>query len=202
MSALADEVLPLIRTRTDLHHRLAANAHGAQMHTAVSLLGDAAVSEDPGIVLDVTQRTIASAVKVVMRADDSSGIIGAACRDLLALHPAAAARACPPVPRLVDWMISFQFDGDCDVFTLDPVAYAPALGERGVTAYRRRLDEHRHRLGPRPPDTERWSSAHAGDWSTLALSRQSQARRQRCQTRLGGWAICVGPGGPPAVAYG
>ncbi|MGB7982778.1 MAG: hypothetical protein WCF36_18510 [Candidatus Nanopelagicales bacterium] len=99
MSALADEVLPLIRTRTDLHHRRAANAHGAQMHTAVSLLRDAALREDPGIVLDVTQRAIASAVKVVMRADDSSGIIGAACRDLLALHPQAAGPRLPPRAR-------------------------------------------------------------------------------------------------------
>ena len=31
-------------------------------------------------------------------------------------------------------MIKFQFDGDVDYFTLDPVAYAPALGRRGHAA--------------------------------------------------------------------
>jgi hypothetical protein len=65
-------------------------------------------------------------VKVIARADDSSGIIGCACRALLDLHSKAAAGT--PAGRLVDWMITFLFDGDVDYFELDPVASAPALG--------------------------------------------------------------------------
>ena len=96
----------------------------------------------------MTQTAIASALKVIMRADDSSGIIGDACRALLDLHPEVAARAKPPVAKLVDWMMAFQFASECDYFHLDPVAYAPALGEKGMAL-----------TGPSSP-TSKPASAH------------------------------------------
>jgi len=122
VSDLADAVLPLIRTRADVWRWGAANEHGRQMHDAVAMLQAAAESEDPADVFAVTQKAIASALKVIMRADDSSGIIGDACRALMDLHPEVAARAKPPVAKLVDWMMAFQFDNECDYFPLDPVA--------------------------------------------------------------------------------
>lgn len=167
MSEFADAVLSRIRTRADLHRWRASDAHGAQMHEAVALLEEAAETEDPAIVLDVTQRAIASALKVVMRADDSSGIIGDACRDLLTLHPKAAAHAQPPPRKLVNWMMRFQFESECDFFELDPVAYAPALGDAGLASYRRRLDDVAATLGPRPSSEDFWSSRHAHEWFTL-----------------------------------
>lgn len=156
-SRLADAVLPLIRTRADLHRWSAANAHGDQMHDAVDVLEHALGSEDPATVYAVTHRALASATKVIARADDSSGIIGDACRRLLDLHPKAATAARVPAGKLVDWMISFQFDGDVDFFELDPVAYAPALGEKGMTKYRTRLGEIADSLEPVPAGTERWN---------------------------------------------
>lgn len=145
------------------------------MQQAVARLQDAAPVEDPTVVLDVTQRAIAAALKVIMRADDSSGIIGDAMRRLLDLHPQVAARAKAPYPRLVDWMIRFQIDEDCDFFTLDPVAYAPALGDLGVAAYRARLDQQRAALGTPPPLGARWDSPHAHDWFTLDWNAQRLA---------------------------
>ncbi|MEJ7833663.1 MAG: hypothetical protein WKF79_12165 [Nocardioides sp.] len=38
VSTLADSVLPLIRTRADLHRWSAGNAHGRQMHEAIDIL--------------------------------------------------------------------------------------------------------------------------------------------------------------------
>lgn len=175
MSDLADAVLPLIRTRADLHRWSAANAHGRQMHEAVDLLEQAAPTEDPEAVYAVTNKALASATKVIARADDSSGIIGDACRRLLDLHPQAAAAARVPAARLVDWMMKFQFDGDVDYFHLDPVAYAPALGEKGMTAYRAKLDELRASLGPEPTGDQRWSSPHAHEWFTLGWNGQRLA---------------------------
>jgi hypothetical protein len=93
MSPLADAVLPLIRTRADLSRWSAANQHGGQMHTAIDLLEAEIASTDPAEMFAVTHRALASAVNVVARADDSSGIIGDACHRLLALHPMAAAAA-------------------------------------------------------------------------------------------------------------
>ena len=175
MVELAEAVLPLIRTRADLWSWRASNAHGAQMHDAVQILQAAAEREDPATVLAVTQKAIASALKVIMRADDSGGIIGDACQALLDLHPRAAARAKPPADKLVDWMIRFQFDNDCDYFHLDPVAYAPALGERGMSTYRDRLAEIGARLGSRPSEDEKWSSPHSHEWLLLDLNERRLA---------------------------
>lgn len=64
--------------------------------------------------------------------------------------------------------MKFQSDDDeVDYFELDPVAYAPALGEVGMAAYRKRLAEVEAKLGPRPSADERWSSGHSHEWFTL-----------------------------------
>lgn len=175
VSDLADAVLPLIRTRADLHRWSASNEHGWQMQQAVTILEQAAETEDPAEVFTVTQKAIASALKVIMRADDSSGIIGDACRSLLDLHPNIAAAATPPVGKLVDWMIAFQFDNECDFFTLDPVVYAPALGEKGMAAYRARLAHIEERLGRRPSSEDRWAGGHGHEWFTLDWNAQRLA---------------------------
>jgi hypothetical protein len=175
VSDLADAALPLIRTRADLWRWGAANEHGRQMHDAVEMLRAAAETEDPADAFAVTQKAIASALKVIMRADDSSGIIGDACRALLDLHPKVAALARTPVAKLVDWMMAFQFANECDFFTLDPVAYAPALGDEGLTAYRAKLADLEAGLGPRPSEQERWTTAHSHDWFTLDWNAQRLA---------------------------
>lgn len=105
------------------------------MHEAVDILEAAIPTTDPVEIYTVTHKSLASAIKVIVRADDSSGIIGDACRRLLDLHPKAAAAAGTPVSKLIDWMMKFQFDDDeVDHFELDPVAYAPALGEVGLVS--------------------------------------------------------------------
>lgn len=157
MSSLADTVLPLVRTRADLSRWGVANEHGRQMHEAIDVLEAALPTADPAEVYAVVQAALASAVKVIARADDSSGIIGDACRRLLALHPTVASSAGIAPSKLVDWMMKFQFDGDVDYFEIDPVAYAAALGDAGISAYRNRLDAVRATLGPEPAESDRWS---------------------------------------------
>lgn len=176
---LADRVLPLIRTHRELYRWRDSNDHGRQMHQAVDVLEDAAGHADPAEVFTVTQKAIASALKVIARADDSSGIIGDACRRLLRLHPIVAARAQAPAARLVDWMIALQFDGEVDYFELDPVAYAPALGDLGMARYRRKLDEIAAGLGPRPSEDERWSTPHRHEWFVLDWNAQRLAVHDR-----------------------
>ena len=150
VTSLADAVLPLIRMRADLYRWSLANAHGRDMHEAVDLLEAALPTTDPVEAHRVTERALTSALKVIARADDSSGIIGDACRRLLALHPVTAAAVRMPVGKLVDWMMAFQFDGIVDYFELDVVDYAPALGDIGLRTYRQRLDAYAAGLGPRP----------------------------------------------------
>jgi tetratricopeptide (TPR) repeat protein len=149
---LGDVVLGLIRTRADLHRWGAANAHGRQMHEAVGLMRDAAGSADPAALLAVVEKAIAAAVRVILRADDSSGIIGDAIRDLLALHAQVASEARPSASKLVAWMIKFQFGGTQDFFSIDVADYAPVLGPDGLALYRAKLAEIAGRLGPEPAD--------------------------------------------------
>lgn len=167
MTTLPDAVLPLIRTRTDLYRWSASNAHGRQMHEAVDILEAATPTAEPAEVYAVTHKALASAIKVIARADDSSGIIGDACRRLLDLHAKAAAAASVPAAKLIAWMMNFQFDGDVDYFELDPVAYAPALKEKGMATYRAKLDEVRVSLGSPPAEEQRWQSPHSHEWFTL-----------------------------------
>ena len=170
--SLAERILPLVRTRADLYRWRAADEYGAQLHDAVALLRDAVANEPTAEVLTVTQKAIASACKVIMRADDSSGIIGDAIRDLLDLHGQVAGSAEQPFRKLVDWMIRFQFDNECDFFEIDPVAYGPSLGEPGMAAYRAKLAEIAAGLNPAPTEEEEraiWR-AHLNDpaaWDKL-----------------------------------
>ena len=167
MTRLADAVLPLIRTRADLSRWSASNAYGRQMHEAVDNLEAAIPTTDPAEVYAVTHKALASAIKVIARADDSSGIIGDACRRLLELHPTLAAAAQVPAGSLADWMVRFQFDGDIDYFELDPVAYAPALGKSGMATYRTRLCNIEAGLGPRPAAEDLWRSRHSHEWFVI-----------------------------------
>jgi hypothetical protein len=155
---LADTVLPLIRTRADLQRWSAANAHGTQMHEAVDMLEAAMSAYAPAELLTVTQKAIASAVTVILRADDSSGSIGDAVRRLLALHSKVAAAGKPSPAKLVAWLLDFQLDGRQDFFEVDIVDYAPALGPAGVERYRAALAEREAALGPAPGGEHRWSS--------------------------------------------
>ncbi len=172
---LADAVLPLIRTRADLHRWSAANEHGHRMHRAVDILEAAFDTRDPADVFAVTSAALASAITIIVRADDSSGVIGDACRRLLGLHPVAAARASAPAAPLVKWMITFQFYGKVDYFELDPVAYSPALGEAGMVLYRTSLDDIANQRGPKPRDDQRWSAPDSHirwvlDWNECRLA--------------------------------
>lgn len=151
-------------------------AHGRDMNEAIDILEAAIPTTDRAEIYSVTHKALASSLKVIARADDSSGIIGDACRRLLGLHPRAAAAARTPVGKLIDWMMKFQFDDDeVDYFEVDPVAYAPALGELGMAAYRKRLAEVEAKLGPRQSDDERWTSTHSHEWFTLDWNAQRLA---------------------------
>ena len=167
MTTLADAVLPLIRTRADVWRWNVANAHGARMHEAVAILRQALEDDDPAEVFTVTQRAIASALKVIMRADDSSGIIGDACRDLLELHPIVAARAAPggiQTRRLDDEVPVRQ---RLRLLHHRPGRLRARARRRGHGVVPRQARRAAATLGPRPPEDERWSSPHSGAWFTL-----------------------------------
>jgi hypothetical protein len=166
VTSLADAVLPLIRTRGDLWRWDAADAQGDRMHVGIDILERELPSADPQEAYAVVHKALASAVKVIARADDSSGVIGDACRRLLELHPRVAAAAAVSPSKLVEWMLKFQFDGDVDYFEINPAAYTLALGEKGMRSYRARLDARRADLPPINEET-RWTGPHAHEYWVL-----------------------------------
>ncbi len=66
MAGLAEVVLPLIRTRSDVHRWESANVHGRQLQEAAALLEQAAASGKTAEAYPVTQRAIAGAVKIIL----------------------------------------------------------------------------------------------------------------------------------------
>jgi hypothetical protein len=104
----------------------------------VAALAEAADMGPSRELVELLQRAVGHVVKVILRADDSNGMIGDLARQLLELH----ARACQPgvadPVKLAKWMVKFMFV-DQDFFVVDPVRYAPGLGDRGLAVYRREV---------------------------------------------------------------
>jgi hypothetical protein len=91
-------------------------------------------------LVKLLERAPGHVVKLVHHADDSSGLIGDLVRELLELHAVACDTGMSDPLKLAHWMVRFQF-ADQDIFELDPVRYANALGEEGLAAYRQAIEE-------------------------------------------------------------
>jgi hypothetical protein len=149
------------------------------MHEAVDLLRDAAGSADPAVLLPIVERAIAAAVRVIGRADDSSGVIGDAVRGLLELHVQVVANARPSASKLAAWMIKFQFDGTQDFFSVDVADYAPVLGPGGLALYRAKLAEIAAGLGPEPTEEQQGSPVGRRLTDPVAWEKAAHDRHTR-----------------------
>jgi uncharacterized Zn finger protein len=94
----------------------------------------------PGVAGPLYRLAIQHITKTTEQGDDSSGVIGDALGRAVDGY-AAACRAAPPDPvELATWMIDFQVDGP-GWPELSVADFAEALGQRGLSAYWRRLGE-------------------------------------------------------------
>lgn len=184
LMSLADGVLPLIRAQSrDLWRYEVANDQGDSMLDGVALLEQALDNPeempDLGIAVPTPQETytvitkaIRSALKVIARADDSSGIIGTACAELLELHPRAAERADVPQLKLADWVFNLPFTDELQIFETDPVAYAPALGSTGMERFKQHVEVLRAEVAKEEPGPYglRSHKAHVLEWFDKRLA--------------------------------
>ncbi len=106
----------------------------------VEAIADAVRLSPTAELVALIERAISHVVKVILKADDSNGVIGNLARELLDLHVRACDAGNPDPIKLARWMVRFRFD-DQDFFEVDPVRYADALGELGLMAYRRELSQ-------------------------------------------------------------
>jgi len=112
------------------------------MQPIVEEIRDAVRSSPSAELVVLIERAIGRVVKVILHADDSDGLIGDIARELLDLHGEACDAGVADTIKLARWMVKFGFD-DQDFFEPDPVRYANALGEIGLAAYRREVQQRR-----------------------------------------------------------
>ena len=135
LAQLRAEVDRGLRTRRFLGYRESMEWARAARPIVAEL--EAAVRTSPSRELvELIQRAVGHVVKVILRADDSSGLIGDLARELLVVHALACDAGVADPVKLAAWMIRFRFV-DQDFFEVDPVRYASALGEDGIAAYRK-----------------------------------------------------------------
>jgi hypothetical protein len=137
---LRAEVDRALRTRRFLDYRAGLDWARATRPVVTEL--ERSVDAEPSRELvELLERAVAHVVRVILNTDDSSGLIGDVARDLLDLHAKACDAGVADPTRLARWMFRFRF-ADQDFFEADPVRYAKALGEPGLTEYRTLLSEY------------------------------------------------------------
>jgi len=136
LRAEADAVL---RTRRHLDYR-EANEWALDAGVVVEAIEAEAEDNPSRELLKLIELSVGRVVKVILKSDDSSGMMGDVAHRLLAIHEQVALAGVAEPKTLARWMIKFGFD-DQDFFTIDPVLYAPALGDKGMAAYRNAVAE-------------------------------------------------------------
>lgn len=126
-----------LRTRRHLDY-WASSSWARDASPVVDALGEAVATEPSSELVVLLQRAAGHLVKVIMRADDSDGMIGDLTRRVLELHREACATGVAEPQRLAKWMVRFSFE-DQDFFEIDPVAYIDVLGYEGLAVYRREV---------------------------------------------------------------
>ncbi len=126
-----------LRTRRHLDY-WGSSAWARDAAPVVDALAEEVVSSPSADLVVLLQRAAGHLVKVIMRADDSDGMIGDLCRRVLDLHRVACAAGVAEPQALARWMVRFAFE-EQDFFEIDPVAYSYALGDKGLAVYRREV---------------------------------------------------------------
>ena len=137
--SLKTEVDAALRTRRFLGYRESIEWARDAAPVVDELAKEAVVAPSPEL-LALVERAIGHVVKVILKADDSSGTIGDVARQLLEIHEQVCDAGVADGVRLAKWMVRFGFD-DQDFFTVDPVRYSAALGDVGLAAFRRTVAE-------------------------------------------------------------
>lgn len=199
-AVLRAEVDRGLRTRRFLDYRESSD-WAVDASPVIDALADAVVAAPSRELVVLLERAVGHVVKVILRADDSNGMIGDLARRLLELHERACDSGAADPMKLAQWMIRFDFD-DQDFFVADPVRYAAALGEDGLAIFRREVIKRAagsndfapryalDRLAVLDGDVERIVSLLGGDLSSPhQFIRVAQAMREigRVDEALG-WA--------------
>jgi hypothetical protein len=113
-----------------------ARAAGELLDTIVELVESGHAAE----ARPLARRAVERITESLLLIDDSSGVVGAACQRALGLYAWACSQARPNPARLAGWL--FQLEVNSPGWpAVELAAFADALGDGGLAAYRARLDE-------------------------------------------------------------
>lgn len=121
-----------------------ANDYAAECDATVQLLVAASETAAPGL-LPIIERAITLLTRAILKADDSSGMVGDLVHEMLAAHARAVRNSQPPLSareqkRVVKWIVKYRYGGQQDFFDPDIVAYAPGLSEASIEQYREAIE--------------------------------------------------------------
>ena len=139
VAILRGEADSVLRTRRHLDYR-EANEWALDAGAVVDEIEAEAERNPSRELLKLIELSVGRVVKVILKSDDSSGMMGDVARRLLAIHEQVSLAGVAEPKALARWMIKFGID-DQDFFTIDPVRYAPALGDKGMDVYRKAVAE-------------------------------------------------------------
>lgn len=145
LQPLRDEIRKALRTRRRFLDWRESSEYGVLARQFVDELGRVVDAGHATAALPIIEDTIAILLRVVNKADDSSGIIGDTVRQLLDVHRWACQAGKPQPTKLARWLLKFNLD-EQDWFVADVDGYAEALGTKGLAVFRREVDR-RYALG-------------------------------------------------------
>lgn len=152
---MRSQVDAVLTPRSGFYAYRQANDYASDADGVVSLLVEAADSPDLPLVPTI-ERALTLVTRTVLRADDSSGMLGDLADRLLDAHATAVRGLRDQLSlkerrRIADWLVKFRYGGKQDFFDPDIVAYATGLGEEGVARYRAAIaDQDLGRYGRYP----------------------------------------------------
>ena len=138
LQALRTQVDAMLGGRGMLYYRDAIDYanEGADL---VAALDRASAGATDASVIPIIEHALDQVAEALAEADDSAGSIGALAYDLLAVHASACARTSPDPVKLAQWLVRVTVDQH-DLVTVEVGAYASALGEAGLAAYRAEIN--------------------------------------------------------------
>lgn len=195
MSTATDDLqaaLASFRTRSsELWNWRAVYRYTDEAEQGVGELTGLARLHGAAITIPYVEKAIASAFRVLMRADDSNGGIQIVIQELLELHQQLCLVEAPDVDRLVAWLQKFEFGETGEYFSIDIIGYAVPLGVGGLDRYRRALQRREAALtvpfvrGPLGyASDDEWLARHAllRNYRRLAVLDRDEAELVRLYT--------------------
>lgn len=140
VTAIKQTVRGLLPSRRFLDWR-ASTAYARDAREVVPMLGQLVDGGHATAAIPLIEDAFGRLNRRLRHADDSGGAIGDLCHQLLALHVRACTVGRPDPRKLAKWLVAVGVDDDYGYFNPLVDEYAPALGAKGVAAYRAAIDD-------------------------------------------------------------